>query len=196
MGEKGKLIVLYGINNLGKSTQAKLLVERLLKEGYKAEYLKYPLYDLAPAGPLINNYLRGGNPHKFTPREFQVLQVLNRTQYEPVLKSKLEAGINIVAEDYLGTGLAWGLGAGVDEDFLKKMNSHLLKEDLAVLFEGQRFSAGIEEAHQHEQDDGLTEKVRQAHEKLADEFGWKRIKANETINEISEKLWQIVKIIL
>ncbi len=31
----GKLIVLYGTNNLGKTTQAKKLVERLNQEGKK-----------------------------------------------------------------------------------------------------------------------------------------------------------------
>jgi thymidylate kinase len=43
---KGKFIVLYGINNLGKTTQAKLLVEKFQKEGLKAEYMKYAVYSL------------------------------------------------------------------------------------------------------------------------------------------------------
>jgi len=55
-----------------------------------AEYLKYAIYDLAPSGPLLNEYLRKGNPHDLSPREFQLLQVLNRTQYQPLLQEKLE----------------------------------------------------------------------------------------------------------
>ena len=42
----GKFIVFYGINSLGKSTQAEILIDRLEKNGRKAEYLKYPVYEL------------------------------------------------------------------------------------------------------------------------------------------------------
>lgn len=192
----GKLIVLYGINNLGKTTQARLLVERLQREGNQAEYLKYGIYNLQPSGPLLDDYLRHGNPLNLTPREFQIIHVLNRTQYQPVLESKLASGIHIVAEDYIGTGIAWGMGAGVDENFLKQMNVHLIHEDLTFLFQGQRFSDGIEAAHKHEQDNELTEKVRLAHEKLADEFGWIRINANRSIEEISQEIWGKTKKVL
>ena len=41
---RGKFIVLYGINNLGKTTQAKFLVEKLQSQGLRAEYVKYPIY--------------------------------------------------------------------------------------------------------------------------------------------------------
>src|SRR3989344_1802759 len=126
----GHLIVLYGINNLGKTTQAKLLVDRLQAAGKQAEYLKYALYNIEPSGALINDYLRKGNPYNFSAREFQLLQVLNRTQYDAELRAKLAAGQWLVAEDYVGTGIAWGMGAGVDRQLLEKLNQHLVKEDL------------------------------------------------------------------
>ncbi|MFA6551324.1 MAG: dUTP diphosphatase [Patescibacteria group bacterium] len=192
----GKLIVLYGINNLGKTIQAKLLVEKLRQTGVEAEYLKYPLYDLAPSGTLINDYLRQGNFHKLTPREVQILYTFNRTQYEPILKEKLANGINIVAEDYIGTGLAWGIGTGVDEQFLKFINSHLLKEDLAILFDGHRFTSGIEANHQHEQNEELTDKVRSTHLRLAQERNWEIINANQTIEQVQADIWKKVKKII
>src|SRR3989344_7041055 len=104
----GKFIVIYGINNLGKSTQAKILVEKLGQEGFSAEYLKYTIYDLKPSGPIINDYLREGNRDNLSPREIQILYTMNRYQFESRLKDKLSQGVNIVAEDYTGTGLAWG----------------------------------------------------------------------------------------
>ena len=120
----GKLIVLYGINNLGKTTQAEKLVQRLKDEGKNAHYLKYPLYDLEPTGPLINDYLRKGNPYDLTAREFQLLQVMNRTQYDAELRKRLADGQWIVAEDYVGTGIAWGIGGGVDRELLEHLNRH------------------------------------------------------------------------
>ncbi len=189
----GKLIVLYGINNLGKTTQAKLLVEKLKNNGYQAEYLKYAIYDLKPSGEILNSYLRNNNPYNLSPREAQTIQAINRTQYQDTLIAKLEAGINIVAEDYKGTGIAWGLGAGVDENYLKEINSHLIGEDLVFLFDGERFKKSIEDNHKHENDDDLMNKVRWAHLKLREEYGWIKINANLTIEEIHEQIWNETK---
>lgn len=189
---KGKFIVLYGINNLGKSTQVKLLIEKLGKYGIHAEYLKYGVYDLKPSGEMLNEYLRKGNLYNFSPREFQMCHALNRTQYEPVLKQKLEEGTWIIAEDYKGTGIAWGIGAGVDKDFLLRLNEHLLKEDLCILFDGERFISGIEADHKHEQNDELTQKVRAVHLQLADTFGWSVINANQLVPIVHQHIWDIV----
>jgi len=189
----GKFIVFYGINNLGKSTQAKLLVERLKANGYQAEYLKYPIYDLAPSGLILNDYLRSANPHQLNAKEAQIIYALNRTQYQSELINKLKAGINVVAEDYKGTGIAWGLGAGVEEAFLKKVNSHLITEDLVFLFDGERFRQAIENHHKHENDEDLMTKVRWAHLKLREEYGWWKINANLAIEEIHEEIWASVR---
>lgn len=194
--KKGLFIILYGVNNLGKTTQAKLLVEKLNKEGHPVKYIKYPQYDVLPSGPMINDYLRGGNPLQLSFREFQILNVLNRTQFEPILKAKLESGTHIVSEDYVGSGLGWGIGAGVDADFLKKLNSHLLKEDIVFLFDGKRFGEAKEAVHQYEQNDNLTERARVAHMQLAQEYHWTIINANDSIENIHGLLWAHLKQLL
>lgn len=194
--KKGKLIVVYGVNNLGKTTQSKLLVKRLEAAGRKAKYLKYPVYDLKPSGRMLDEYLRKGNPYSLTPREAQLVYAFNRAQYEPMLIADLEQGINAIVEDYWATGVAWGIGAGVDKDFLLRINKEFLMEDLAFLFFGQRFSSGFERKHLHEKDNSLTEKVVQTHEELGKEFGWIKINANRSIEEISQEIFENVKAIL
>lgn len=190
-----KLIVFYGINNLGKSTQAKLLVEKLKMSGKDAIHIKYPYYSIKPSGVLLNQYLREGNPQKLTPREAQILFAYNRSQFEPKLKIILENNI-VVAEDYWGTGVAWGMGAGVDLDFLLELNSSFHREDAAFLFEGERFASGIEQNHKHETNSELTKKVETTHAMLADRFGWKRINANQSIEKVQQAIWQEVNKIL
>jgi thymidylate kinase len=207
MPKRGLFVAIYGINNLGKTTQAKILVERITREsrqrgGGDCRYLKYPLYDLLPTGPAINAYLREGNPLGLYPREFQMLQILNRTQFDGELRALLapeqkdRGRSHVVAEDYWGTGVAWGMGAGVDKDFLIKMNSHLLKEDVAFLLDGRRFDEGREKNHVHESNDVLTEKVRLAHLELAKEFGWRVINANRPIEAIHGEIWSLVEPLL
>lgn len=191
--QKGKFIVLYGINNLGKTTQAKMLVNYFNKKNIKAEYIKYAIYDLEPAGKLINEYLRNGNPRNFSPREFQILQYINKINFENILKEKLDNGISIIAEDYTGTSIAWGAGAGVDMEFLEYLYSFIYKEDLAILFDGERFTDSIEKNHKHENNSVLIDKVRQVHLVLAEKYNWKKINANETINEIHNNIVKIIE---
>lgn len=195
--KKGFFIVLYGINNLGKTTQAKMLVERLKLEGYKAVYKKYPAYETKPSGELLNQYLRKGNTFQLDVATFQTLQVINRMQEQPVIEKLLEDGVIVISEDYTSTGVAWGAGAGVDISYLKEVNAHLLKEDLAFFFKGKRFLSSVEKNHKHENDDDLMEKVADAHQQLANEYDWYTINANESIENIHDVLYtQVCKYII
>ncbi|MDP3993477.1 MAG: hypothetical protein U1C57_01710 [Candidatus Doudnabacteria bacterium] len=191
--ERGKFIVFYGVNNLGKTTQAKLLTEKLQTKGCTTKNIKYPIYDLSPSGPMINSYMREENPLQLSAREAQIMYALNRYQYEPQLKSLLEKGISIVAEDYWGTGVAWGIGAGVDEGFLLKLNGDFHPPDLAILFMGKRFGSGIEKFHLHEKNEKLSEGVAKVHDELGERFGWERVNANQPIEKVAEDIWQITK---
>ena len=190
---KGLFIVLYGVNNLGKSTQAKLLVDELNANGHKAEYIKYAIYNLAPSGPLINNYLRGGNTYNLSAREVQLLHALNRTQYEPILEQKLASGITIVAEDYIGTSIAWGVASGVDEAFLCDINSHLRQEDFAFLLTGKRFTIAMEHGHPNETNEAWMVQAVNLHKRLGEKHQWKKIDANRAIETVHDEIWQAVK---
>lgn len=194
--KKGKFIVLYGTNNLGKTTQAKLLVEKLNNEGHKSEYIKYPIYDSEPTGKLINQYLREGNPYNLSPTSFQLIHYIDKANFELQLKKKLENGIIVVAEDYFGTTLAWGISAGVNREFLEYLYPFLYKEDLMILFDGERFNDSIENNHKHENDDELMQKVREVHLELGKKYNWKKVNANLGIEEISEIIWSEVEGIL
>ncbi|MHB8651985.1 MAG: dTMP kinase [Minisyncoccota bacterium] len=193
MTKKGQLVVLYGINGTGKSTQAKLLVQRLVQGGGEAEYIKYPDYKLEPTGPMLNEYLRKGNPESFSAREFQILQALNRTHREPLIQALLMRGVHVVAEDYVGTSIAWGMGATTSKDFLIRLNSHLYHEDVAVFLDGESFDGAEEKNHKHENDRMLIEKVRGIHRDLASELGWTIIPANHSIEEVHNDIWRIIE---
>lgn len=192
MRNRGKFIALLGVNNIGKSTQAQMLAGRVWHEGLHAELTKYPAYDIRPSGPMLNAYLRQGNPDQLSAREFQMLQVLNRTHRESAIQVWLEGGRYVIAEDYTGTGIAWGIGTGMEKNFLLNLNSHLLKEDITILLDGEPFSQGEEAEHKHENDRDLIAHVRDIHRNLALEFGWKMVNANRPASEVHEEIWRHV----
>lgn len=190
---RAKFITILGINNTGKTTQRELLATRLQKIGVAVCQTKYPQYDLPPTGPMINAYLREGNPRNFTPREFQILQAMNRTHFQPELTALLDDGVWVIAEDYAGTGIAWGVGAGVDEAYLREINAHLRKEDLTILLDGKRFASGIERGNAHETGYGLIGRVREIHLDLARAFDWAVLRADRPREEVHEEIWGLVR---
>lgn len=164
-------------------------------EGLPVRYIKYPIYDLAPTGPMINAYLREGNPHGLSVREAQDLYAMNRYHFEPTLRSWLEAGENVVAEDYRGTSFAWGIGNGVDKKYLFEINSGLMKEDFVLFMDGERFLSGKEAKHLHEQNDELAGKVGMIYRDLAKELSWISVNAVGTIEEVGKRMWDTLRLI-
>lgn len=189
---KGVFIVLYGMNNLGKTTVIKGLVEDLKSKEKDVVYLKYPIYDLEPTGPRINRYLRGGNPENLNSYTIQEFYTQNRRDFEPELNSMLNNGKWIVAEDYLGTGIAWGMIGGASLERMEQINQGLRVSDLAILLDGERFLTGREEGHIHEGDLECWERGRQIHLDLANRYSWKIVNANQTREQVLKDVVTIV----
>jgi len=193
--KKGKLITFYGINNIGKTTQCLRLVKRLQDAGFDAVYTKYPKYDLAPSGPFLKDFLRGSvkNKQKISEEELQMWFAINRYQYQPEIEKMLAQGKIVVAEDYTGTGLAWGWLKGAKLEWLEEVNKHLIKEDLAILLEGKRFLHAKEMSHIHESDDALVEKCKKIHATLGKKYSWKVLNVEPSKEKTEEMIWKVIE---
>lgn len=192
----GKMITLYGINGIGKTTQVELLVKFLQEQGKQASRLKYPVYDLEPTGPFIYKYLRDTEFREAYPQSTEELQMKyaeNRKDYEAELKKRLDAGEWIVAEDYTGTGIAWGLTWGADLEYLEEINRDLYQPDLCILMHGHRFNTAIEAGHRNETADERIKICKSFHLLLGERYGWKQVSANQSIEEVSRDIVGIVK---
>jgi thymidylate kinase len=188
----GSLIVFYGVNNVGKTTQARLLLKALQDQERKARMVKYPIHDLAPTGRIINEYLREGNPHSISKREAQILYAMNRTHFEPTLREYLSDGEIVIAEDYTGTGIAWGMSGGIDKAFLTEINQHLLDEHVGIYLEGERYLVGREEGHMHETDDERMSEMKEIFDELAEDFSWNHVMANRPISDVHSDVLKII----
>lgn len=188
---KGKFIVIYGANNLGKSLQVELLQKGLKEKGLPAKRIKYPIYELEPTGPIINAVLRKGV--KMSEKKLQKLYAKNREDYEPELKRILESGSWIIAEDYLGTGIAWGLVRGVDLLFLEKINKYLYPADFSIMLYGERFRSGKEANHRNENDDTIWKIAAEKHIFLAERYKWHKIHANQEPEKVNQDIMKALK---
>lgn len=192
----GKMITLYGINGIGKTTQVELLVQFLISQGKRASRLKYPVYDLEPEGPFIYAYLRDADFRRENELSTEALQQKyadNRRRYEETLKKRLAEGEWIVAEDYTGTGIAWGLTWGADLEYLEAINQDLYQPDLNILMHGERFATAIEVGHRNETAEERIKICKNFHLLLAERYHWKLVAANQSINQVAEDIIHIVK---
>jgi len=187
---KGKFIVIYGANNLGKSTQVELLEKTLQKKGIDVLRIKYPIYDLEPTGSLINSVIREGK--KMAEDQLQQTYVQNRRDYEGTLKKTLKKGTWVIAEDYVGTGLAWGMVRGLDLSEMEKWNEGLMPADLSFVLFGDRFQNGKEAGHRNENDDVLWKTAQDMHLMLAQKYNWKKIYANQSKDAVLEEILKTI----
>lgn len=195
MQNRGLFIALYGANNLGKSTQIEMLSGFFEEAGIDCVRIKYPRYD-SETGRVINQVLRGENGLRIQMDEEQLqwLFGLDRERYQDILWHILNYEKKwVLAEDYMGTGIAWGLTRGVDRELLFHFNENLMPPDVSILLDGNRFSSGIESGHRNESaGDVVWERNRQIHKELALELGWEVVNANQSAEKVQEDIRRII----
>ena len=127
--KKGKFIVFEGIDGSGKSTQTKLLVNRLKKEGYKTKSLDFPQYREKSAG-LVEEYLAGkyGLASDVDPYTASVFYAVDRYDVSFKLRMWLENGNIVVADRYVGSNM--GHQGGKIESETERMKFFLWLHDL------------------------------------------------------------------
>ena len=99
-------IVFEGIDNSGKSTQCRLLLEHLKKEGYKVEMIDFPQYGKKSAA-LIEEYLSGkyGSASEVSPYVASIFYACDRYDASFKIRQWLKEGKIVVADRYVGSNI-------------------------------------------------------------------------------------------
>ena len=102
----GKFIVFEGLDGSGKSTQTKLLVNRLKKEKYKAVTYDFPQYGTKYAG-FIEEYLKGkyGSAESVGPYRASIFYACDRYDASFKIKKWLEQGKILVCDRYSASNI-------------------------------------------------------------------------------------------
>ncbi len=103
-----KLIAIEGIDGAGKGTQAKLLQDRLLADGYRAESISFPQYENTLSGSLLREYLRGdlGPMESVHPKFAALAFAADRLESRLLLHSKLNESDVVIADRYTASNIA------------------------------------------------------------------------------------------
>ncbi len=99
---KGKFIVLEGLDGSGKSTQHNLLADHLKENGYRVERIDFPQYGTKSAG-LIEEYLNGeyGSSEEVGPYRASIFYACDRYDASFKIKKWLREGKIVVSDRYL-----------------------------------------------------------------------------------------------
>jgi dTMP kinase len=132
MKKKGAFIVIEGLDGCGKTTQTKLLVEKL-QENHDA------IYTAEPSQGSIGVFIRTSILYreKRLPSAVEAL-LFAADRVDHVQNEVLPAmrqGKLVVSDRYLYSSLAYQGATGLSVDWIQRINEHALRPDLAIFID-------------------------------------------------------------
>lgn len=105
--QNGTIIVIEGSDGSGKSTQLRLLTERLRVVGYDVEVFKFPQYD-QPSSHFVKSYLNGeyGPASNISPYAASMFYALDRFEAAPSIRKAASEGKIVLIDRYVGSNMA------------------------------------------------------------------------------------------
>ncbi len=189
----GVLVNLEGIDGCGKSTQSKLLLEKLEGKGEKVIILKEPTK--RPHGQKLWDVLHG--KRKASNEEILELFVLDRKQHvEEKIQPALDDGTVVLMDRYYYSSMAYQVAGGIDVEEIREKHVFAPRPDVVLIFD-LPVSVALERVKEHsdadefEKDEHL-EKVRTAYLDLENDPLVRIVDATGTPEEIFEDVWRLV----
>jgi thymidylate kinase len=171
-----------------------VLFRSLKQERVQFKKILYPMLDLGESGKKLKRIL-WRKDRMMPEEEMQKLFTENRMEFEPTLKSWLDAGITVLAEDYVGTGIIWGLARGMELARIKEINKEWTRPEVSIVLDGpRRLDLRPGEGHIYQNDETEWYKVRDVYMDIADKFGWVIVDADAPILTVAARIWAVVKI--
>ena len=109
MKKTGKFIVIEGLDGCGKSTQTKMLIEQLEKEGQRCKFIHFPILEQGVYGNLIARFLRGelGRIEDVHPNLVALIYACERKEHAHTLQNWLNDGYTVITDRYVYSNIAY-----------------------------------------------------------------------------------------
>lgn len=200
---KGKLITFEGCEGSGKSTQLKLLAEKLDNLG--VDYVM----TREPGGSAIAEQIRAvildGKNTAMCDECEALLYAASRVQLlKEVIVPALESGKLVICDRYVDSSLAYqGIARGLGEDFIASINAAALGKyapDMTIFLDispedaFRRKNGADKDDRMEQQGMAFHKKVYQGYRLLAEKYPRIRpVDCSGTKYETSDKIWQLFK---
>ncbi|MBL4601969.1 MAG: dTMP kinase [Emcibacteraceae bacterium] len=203
---KGKFITFEGGEGVGKSTQVKILAEKLSEAGIDVVLTREP--GGSPGAEEIRALLVTGGTDKWQPMTEALLHNAARAEHlDKTIKPALDAGKWVISDRYADSTLAYqGYGQGVSVDTLlelHKISTGDFWPGLTIILDGNELARAQKREQENTDKEDRYERMGDVfHAKLQASFrdiAEKNpdrcviVSANGTIEEVAERVWQAVK---
>ncbi|CAK71326.1 unnamed protein product (macronuclear) [Paramecium tetraurelia] len=179
---RGVFIALEGLDKSGKSTQAKLLSQKL-----NAKKVSFP-DRTTQLGLIISDYLRGNK--NMSDEVIHLLFSANRWEQHTSILKQLQDGTNIVSDRYAYSGVAFSAAKGLPIEWCKAPDAGLIQPDMTFYL-----TAPIEELSKRGdygkeiyENSSFQQKVGSFFDQLALEENFYKIDALKSIDEIQAEI--------
>lgn len=194
---KKKLIIFEGIDGSGKSTQAKMLTDKLMLLGYDA-VLTFEPTNREYGQKLRNSFFAG----RLSPEEELDLFIKDRKQHiEKEITPYLNANKIVIVDRYMYSSIAYQGALGIDTHYIKNLHNDFIIEPSLVFI----FTSNVDDCLKRiKKDRGVTDELENTYyltkvENIFRSFQgdiFKHIDASQSIESVHTEILDYVNKIL
>lgn len=188
----GMFICIEGIDGSGKTTQSRLLVKNLRKQGFDS------VYTTEPSRGVVGRFIRKTILHREKRAPIVIEALLfaaDRVEHvEREVKPALEKGKIVVCDRYFHSSLAYQGAAGLNWEWIKEINKWAIQPDLAIFIDVPP-DIVIKRLNRKKSVMETTEnqyKVREAYLKLVEQKKLVPVDGNKPVKEVAKDILKIV----
>jgi len=188
----GAFICIEGVDGCGKTTQAKMLVKSLLRRGFDAVYTTEP--SAGEVGKLIRRFVLDCQRRVSTALEALLFAADRVDHVESQVKPLLKQGKIVVCDRYVYSSLAYQGAAGLDLEWINRINRFALKVDLALFIdvEPEMVVERLKRKKSVMETMKNLRKVREVYLRLVQQQRLVALDGNRSVEEVSDSILEIV----
>jgi len=191
MTMKGTFVCIEGLDGCGKTTQAKLLVEKL-QRSYSAMYTAEP--SEGKVGDFIRKSILYGEKRSTSLAEALLFAADRVEHVENEVLPALRQGKLVISDRYIYSSLAYQGAAGLSLEWIQSINQYALRPELAIFIDvdPRAVMRRLKPVKSVMENLETQQRVRQIYLKFVEKGDLTRIDGNKPKHLVAEELHRVV----